>query len=735
MLAFVFWESSSMVCALSACTLSPVAAMPSSRGTSLMEFSLQALLVRHEAYMADAEKERVAITAHIDELEGEKKGLQRTNNDLVQENRGLLDQLEALNNAVAESDTQVTSLQATLQSAQQEIQKLAHLAARTESLERQLADFERDQATWQNTIDLKEEAEKSSTRRWQKAERALADLQDQLERIERESREEKERHVEVVGRMERRRVVERELSSAAGRLKGAAASKTAGREAGGTNVVSHFVKDILSDNANLQMGIVELREMLQNSNQEVENLRDQLSEHQPMEDNEGDRPQLGNRTISLDDELSRAASQELHVHHHYHAPPPGAAGRNTLRRPKKKRYGALTPGHFTPPTSGRSTPRSSISYSTPSSVATILQQTAVSVPQPVSTGKRWSTYSNQTYASLASSPQSATNRTSSIFDRVFSDAGQDSSRPTTPDTEEPGSPYFAPTHSKRASASSFRTFSAPLVSRKGISPGQGRPSLDSIASVEHLLPLEHRSSSHDAILEETEGDWEHAVSPSLDEGSSALSPNFEAPPSLDVHDPEFYSHPRAPLRRATSHESLLSVNGMDIHTLRDRPSQLMLPSHGTVSSGAVVSNAQAHAARPTMSTQRETSSRSILRGMAADQRIASADRAQPPSQKTVARKASGWIFGRWGATPAPIAEETMLTKSDAARPESVKSGGSKTKVDPDLTSKKPKSQMRPPGINQSGPIMGFLPEVKVSHPPIVRKMDQDELSSALGNAQ
>lgn len=715
-------------------TVSPLAVVQQPTGVmSLMEFSLQALLVRHEAYMADAEKERQAMTAHIESLEGEKKGLQRKNNDLVEENRQLLDQLEALNNAVAESDTRVVSLQATLQSAQQEIQKLAHLAARTESLERQLADFEREQATWQNTVDLKEEAEKSSTRRWQKAERALADLQDQLERIERESKEERERHVEVVGRMERRRAVERELSSAAGRLKGAAASKTAGRDAGGTNVVSHFVKDILSDNANLQMGIVELREMLQNSNQEVESLREQLSVHQPVDDGESDRPQLGNRTVSLDDEMSRATSQELHVHHHYHAPPSATNGRNTLRRPKKKRYGALTPNHFTPPTSGRSTPRSSISYNTPSSMATILQQTAVSVPQSTSAGKRWSTHSNQTYASLASSPQSTTNRTSSIFDRVFSDAGHESSRPSTPDTEDPGSPYFVPTHGKHASISSLRTFSAPLVSRKGINPNQPRPSLDSIASVEHLPPLDTRPNSHDPIIEETEVDWENAVSPTLEESSSALSPASEAPASLNLEDPNFHSSPT--LRRAASHESLLSIHGMDIHTLRDRPSQLMVPSHGGLSSGAIVSNTQAHAARPTISTQRETSSHSILRDMAADQRIASAPRQQP--QKTVARKASGWIFGRWGATPAPISDENTTVKSDAARPESVKSGGSNTKAkeDPQATPRKPKPQMRMPGINQPGPIFGFLPEVKVQHPPIVKKLDQSELSSALGDAE
>ena len=124
--------------------LPPFAAEKPNRNSSLMEFSLQALLVRHEAYMADAEKERVDMMGRIEELEGQKTGLQKTNETLVEENRSLLDQLESINNAVAESDTRVLSLQSTLQSAHQEMQRLSHLAAKTERLEQQLADFERD---------------------------------------------------------------------------------------------------------------------------------------------------------------------------------------------------------------------------------------------------------------------------------------------------------------------------------------------------------------------------------------------------------------------------------------------------------------------------------------------------------------------------------------------------------------------------------------------------------------
>lgn len=634
-------------------------------GMSPLIFSLQALLVRHETYIADSERERKAMTAHVEMLEAEKQALEKKNATVIEENRSLLDQLEAVNSAVSESDAHVVDLQATLQSAQQELQKLSHLAARTESLERQLADLEREQATWQHSLEVKGEDEKSAVRRWQKAERTLASLQDEVERIEREAKEEKDRHHEIVERMERRHAVEKELGSAAGRLKGAAAAKTGTDDGTTPNVVSHFVKDILQDNANLQMGIVELREMLVTSNEEVENLRKQLQMHGPIEDQADEKPTAATtRREDLREELTRANSSELHVHHHYHAPP-ATPKVQTLRRPKKKRHGAFTPGHFTPP-SRSGTPRSSFSYGSPTPTAAILQQTAASIPQSVPQRNRWSVQSNQTYHSYAefsgpSSPQSTTNRTSSIFDRVFSDAGLDSSRPTTPDTEDPGSPVFVPAHAKRGSQSSFRTYSAPVVARGGLNSTASRPTLDSIISVEELPKLELQPSEADAIPEEVEGDWENTSSP-VDGHESCVTSPLSDELTNPLHDQSFY-RPNL-LRRATSHESILSISGTDIHTLKSRPSQLLAPYRSSgVTSQATLADATAHAARPAaMSRPSEVSSKSLLSGMAADQRQHAATGGKPGMGK----KVGGWIFGRWGAAPAPSDASNI---SSASKPQ------------------------------------------------------------------
>ena len=624
-----------------------------------------------------------------------------------------------------------------------------------------MSDFEREQATWQSSLESKEESEKSAVRRWQKAERTLSSLQDQIERIESEAKEEKERHSEIVERMERRHAVERELGSAAGRLKGAAAIKkgVGGDDSGAPNVVSHFVKDILQDNANLQLGIVELREMLTNSNEEVETLRNQLQLHQPAE--EDDRPaKLPMQREDLRGELNRANSQELHVHHHYHAPPTPKA--QPLRRPKKKRIAALTPGHYTP-SSGSSTPRSSFSHGSPTPTATILKQTAASLPQSIPARSRWSTQSSPTYQSLLisgpNSPQSTTNRTSSIFDRVFSDAGLDSSRPTTPDTEDPGSPVIAPVYTKRGAQSPFRNNSAPVGARGGLSSSAAMPTLELIMSVEELPRLESQSVSGDAIPEENENDWEVTSSPIAEATSSLTSPVSVELPNPIIEQPTF----RPPLRRAASHESILSVSGADIHTLKSRPSQLLAPYGGRgITSQAVISGATAHAARPVAMSRPSANSRNMLSGVTADKR-------QPTAKSTpVGKKVGGWIFGRWGATPsaspATAAATTTTVKTNKSapsnvatakpnkptsssstdskaataitipktnKPAGVASNDNKPLNDPQATPKKPK--LRPPGINQSGPLLGFFPEV-VKPPlqaPVMKSLDEEALRNIL----
>ncbi|KKY39615.1 hypothetical protein UCDDA912_g00319 [Diaporthe ampelina] len=307
----------------------------------------QALLARHEAYMASAERDRFEMQSRIEQLETEKRTLEAENARTIQENRALLDQLESFNNSVIDSETQIRSLEATLQSSEHAIRKLQGAEARATAMEDQLAELEAEQAALRDTLVTTEGEARSAMQRWRRAEKGISDLQEKLERIEREACEERERHAEVLARMEKQRSMEKDLNTAAGRLKGAAAAKTIGDGSNGGTVVSHFVRDLLQDNANLQVGMAELRELLLNSNDEIQHLREQLIFHQPVEVKEHSaastlRAELDSEemeppspTSPKSPQRSRPAasvSQELHIHHHYHVAKPAEP-----KKPKKKR--------------------------------------------------------------------------------------------------------------------------------------------------------------------------------------------------------------------------------------------------------------------------------------------------------------------------------------------------------------------------------------------------------------
>lgn len=664
-----------------------------------LTFAVQALLVRHEQYMYDAERNRSEMKVKIEKLELDKRELEEHNAATIAENRSLLDQLEDLNGTIAESDTHIKSLEATLQSTRQEVRRLETLASRTHDLEMQLAQLEEEQEELQRTVVTSQEEERCAIGRWRAAERKLGDIQDQLERIEREASEEKERHVEIVGRMGRQRAVEKELNTAAGRLK-SAASATAGNGKG--HVVSHFVKDILQDNANLQMGIVELREMLMNSNDEVQLLREQLMMHQPMPENDGDGQATLRAETAPKEEAQQVISQALHIHHHYHAPK-----KDDTRRPKKKRT-SLNSTLFTPPRT-ISTPKTPRSLDTST---TILKQTSVSIPSPITANNRWSAQSGQMSdfapSSVPSSPQSVF-RHSAMFDRGFD---IDSSRPTSPGSSiDPMSPQFPPyRHRKRNSEASTRSFAALTTFQPHVIHEERDDDVEE-------LPL-HEAGSTPSM-------------PSLEDGFTPSDTSHEFfDPSSTEWDHGF--HPS--LRSSTSHESILSISGIDIHTLKSRPSQIIvtgsntllrprsrLGTSSTTMSMETITGPSLITARPMMSRQGHNSS-SYLRSVSGTLRgsynsdarsvSSSGSNSTDGPQSSVSNKLGGWVFGRWGASPKTSTSTSHLNPAQAQHRAVSTGSGIETpskhggEVDPLRA-----LMGRPPGINQKGPIPGFVKKI------------------------
>lgn len=790
---------------------------------SSLTFSLQALLQRHETYVADAEADRSRMLAEMERLERDKQEMQSVNARIVEENRHLLEQLEGLNNAVATSDGEIRNLSDRLQQTQLEMRALAASAARAAELELQLNAMEAEQMELQQLLLMTQEDEKSAVQRWKKAETTLRDLQDQLDRLEYDARVEREEHAQIIERMERRRAVERELDGAAGRLKGAAAASAVldrNRNGNTTPVVSKFVRDILQDNANLQMGIVELRELLESSNQEVENLREQvLQHHQPLDLNSESEQQQPHQNVSrLDQELGskepRPVSQEFHVHHHYHSPSSSVSSKKEkqpIRRPRKRRPALMSSGMHSPrsPSYHRAHPSSS-------STSTIMSQTSVSIPP---SSQRYSVHPNGV-SSLASSPISAY-QPSSIFDIVDQ---SELSRPSSPESTSAAlSSPMRPFWKNRMSDASGRSFSMPIGgfqhSDFDAAENDRNDSLDNIydntddlneEQQQQQQPLAKNTASEEiwlppAIPEEQEEPavdvFENIDDKHQDDLPLQATETEDAPgPSVidNSFDPLQQYRPGT-LRKSASHESLLSVSGMDIHTLRERPSQLLTgfqsryflrrPPQRIVSAGTEISSTPPVISTTSVTADKisivatggQTSSHSLLASVAAksipqlhssansdaaSSKSGTATDAEPhtfdsnaattnpiPIQDTkpanIRRRVGGWVMGKWGIAPAPASAASSYSTSivdilpqhqnqdhqsahrllhpDSADGASIISSDSAVTItttsDTTTTSqtrntrnisnsnRRNKSVTRGFGINQTGPIPGFIPSV------------------------
>ncbi|WYZ42134.1 hypothetical protein EsH8_V_001029 [Colletotrichum jinshuiense] len=641
----------------------------------------KALLARHEAYMADAERDRLSLTSRIEQLENEKVELQAENARTVEENRSLLDQLEMLNNSVQDSDIHIQTLEATLLSSQQAVRRLEGAAARAAEMERHIALLEQEQLRLQNTLVTTESEARSAMQRWRKAERGISDLQEQLERMEKEAKEERGRHVEVLGRMERQREMEKELNAAAGRLKGAAAAKSLTNGKPASNVVSHFVRDLLQDNANLQLGMAELREMLINSNDEIQAMRDQLIYHQPLGDDEARaapstlRAEMGPQP----NEVTQNISQELHIHHHYHVAEKTKA--------KKKRH-SLNPAIFSPGSISRSSTPPAVWRPGPSPATPGLASHSHSHSHKNSTSSmqpsnRWSVFSEQPSefapSSVPSSPQS--NPRLSMFDRPM----LETDIPMSPTTSlDPTSPTWKLSHSKRPSEASIRSFSIPTKLLSVASPAP--PAAPTLHVSQHI------SSTIEEEREENGAEEEDEETPGPD---TFLEYHTEAEAD-DFFDKD-EELPQRRLHRAYSHESIMSLSGgLDIHTLKMRPSQLTLRPLGgadVVFTGVT--------ARSTISRGSDKRSDALLRDSLAGRpmsRMAStpARSASPSSTRSQYSQNSGGL-GRWVSwrpwTGGPASRTTTPSPTPAKR--SVKER------------EKEKDVRRAPGINQPGAIPGF----------------------------
>lgn len=200
---------------------------------------------------------------------------------------------------------------------------------------------------------------------------------------------------------------------------------------------------------------------------------------------------------------------------------------------------------------------------------------------------------------------------------------------------------------------------------------------------------------------------------------------------------------RPTLRRAASHESLISISGMDIHTLQSRPSQLLLSSSPCFTSHNSNSTSSQPVLTPWTATATANMSRRPLDSSAFNRSLlyntTISQKRNPgnpskPTSSTLGQKVGGWVFGKWGATPTP-SRPPSSSSAQSAQTASTKSATDEAKTSAQKLPKKVDTlapKLRPAGVNQSGPIWGFFDAV----PPtptriVVESFDEDALGDAL----
>jgi hypothetical protein len=739
--------------------------------SSGLTFALQALLSRHESFVADSQQEHARLEAKVAQLEAERTSLQTANERVVAENRELLSKLEILNDSYKASDNTVKTLEGLLRDTEIEIRRLNALARRAEELDSRVLDLDRDKVELLNKINDGESESRSTLARWRESERKVRQLELDVQKIEWEAKMERDKHEEIVARLERERVLERELGGAEGRLKGAAALQ--GIESGkGGAVVSHFVRDILQDNANLQAGIVELRELLQSSNDEVENLRQQVMHHQPIHE-ESPEDDLYSKSMPLDQELGwnqpppQQPQREVHVHHHYHAKLAKQNKTPTARRPSRRRV-LMSPGGLGSSSPGSSTPATPTArpYGHPSSPIIPIQ---LNQPQPKR--NRWSVQSAatmpSTISSLPSSPRSYIfDQNSSIFDRL--DGGEDSSRPTSPEsaadrpspmTLKPLTDSFNPVDEEddnqlqpEASDQPLLEMAPPEPERVSQTPKQELTPKPS-QTFKPSKPINTTTRPPDppdvppSNLEEEHE--EEVATPTLPTSTVALDglPPSSTKPSASIDSipdpmptkpgdeppPITSIEIRPSLHRSPSQDSLVSISGMDIH-LAKRP--------GTASSARFRGKAAYFPVTPSaarsISTSQPLASVTDVSATISKRAISSdyqgpagrslqtiAGMPVPPQQSSTGVTAGlgkfvglgGWVNRKWGVAPT---KSTSDLRSSASSIHSGSASSTNIHRTPPRPIQRPSfgatgagsssgfgSLSRTPGINQRGSIPGI----------------------------
>ena len=161
--------------------------------SSGLTFALQALLTRHESYVAESQQEHTRLDAKIAQLEVDRTALQNANERMVAENKELLSKLETLNDSYKASDNTVKTLEALLHDTEMEVRRLNRLARRAEDLGIRVQEMDKQRAELMQRLADGETESRSTLTRWRESERKVKQLELEVQKIEWEARMDREK--------------------------------------------------------------------------------------------------------------------------------------------------------------------------------------------------------------------------------------------------------------------------------------------------------------------------------------------------------------------------------------------------------------------------------------------------------------------------------------------------------------------------------------------------------------
>lgn len=252
----------------------------------------QALLARHQKYVASAEHEKAEMLYDISQLKEQLRTIDLENEKLLNENSQLAKQLSFVSDSLYVSDQKVEKLSESLNTQKSLIIQVNGYAARTDALEEQIILLESMRENLEQEVQLSARDKRQAEMRWRKTEQLLDKLTLQYQQLEEEA-------------AQNQIIIPAQTDSAS------VLNTTTPTKKQDDTPLKGFIKTLVVENKDLESKSTDLQLELESARRENQLLKQQLalSAINPPNSLTIVQPQLHTSSDS--------ANQQLYLHHHH----------------------------------------------------------------------------------------------------------------------------------------------------------------------------------------------------------------------------------------------------------------------------------------------------------------------------------------------------------------------------------------------------------------------------------